>query len=81
MMLVYGRWRRLVAFISVLSFIILSSNLLASEMSPAKPVDLAYKGSQVRKLQRGFLNIVLSPIEISHELDNVKNYKIIAENH
>ncbi|HTL48190.1 MAG TPA: exosortase system-associated protein, TIGR04073 family [Verrucomicrobiae bacterium] len=37
----------------------------AAELEPA--------GSPLRKLQRGFLNIALSPIEIVHELDRQKN--------
>ena len=34
--------------------------------------DIASEGTPVRKLQRGFLNIALSPIEISRELDSEK---------
>ncbi len=34
--------------------------------------EIAPEGTPVRKLQRGFLNIALSPIEISKELDKEK---------
>ena len=34
--------------------------------------EIAPEGTPVRKLQRGFLNIALSPIEISKELDSEK---------
>lgn len=35
--------------------------------------DIAAEGTPVRKLQRGFVNVALSPMEISHELAKGKN--------
>lgn len=37
-----------------------------------RAAEIAPEGTPVRKLQRGFLNIALSPIEISRELDSEK---------
>lgn len=41
-------------------FLLFSSSAFSAEMEPA--------GTPLRKLQRGFLNIALSPMEISHEI-------------
>jgi putative exosortase-associated protein (TIGR04073 family) len=41
-------------------------------MSPLDAAQIAAEGTPVRKLQRGFLNIALSPIEISNELAKEK---------
>jgi putative exosortase-associated protein (TIGR04073 family) len=43
---------------------------------PSLPVfaaELAPEGTPARKFQRGLLNVALSPIEISHELEKVKS--------
>ncbi|MBI3306500.1 MAG: exosortase system-associated protein, TIGR04073 family [Candidatus Omnitrophica bacterium] len=48
-----------------LFFLLSSFPLHAAEIEPA--------GTPLRKLQRGFLNIALSPIEIAHEMHNVKS--------
>ena len=39
---------------------------------PVRAADLAREGTPARKLQRGFLNVALSPLEISHELAKEK---------
>ena len=46
-------------------FLFLTLLAYASELSA---VEIAAKGTPVRKLQRGFVNIALSPIEITTEL-------------
>ena len=38
-----------------------------------KSAEIAAPGTPIRKLQRGFLNIALSPAEISHELAKERN--------
>ena len=48
----------------LLTFLLFSNFLYAAE--------LASPGTAERKLQRGFLNIALSPIDISHELSKEK---------
>jgi putative exosortase-associated protein (TIGR04073 family) len=47
-------------FTALMVLALISSTLWATEVEP--------EGSMGRKLQRGFLNIALSPIEISNEL-------------
>ena len=42
-------------------------------ISQAFAAEIAEPGTPVRKVQRGFLNIALSPIEISHELARDRN--------
>ena len=54
----------LVKFLLVLFVLLSSAELFAADLEPA--------GTPLRKLQRGFLNIVLSPIEISHEWSKEK---------
>ena len=44
----------------------------ASELSSGKQPEVAAPGTPVRKLQRGFLNIALSPIEIAYEMAKEK---------
>lgn len=41
--------------------------VFASELCPGEPAKIAAEGSPIRKLQRGFLNIALCPIDISTE--------------
>jgi len=52
--------------IALLSFLILSA-------VPVQATEIAENGTPIRKLQRGFLNIALSPIEISTQMAKVKN--------
>lgn len=40
-------------------------------------VEIESEGTPLRKLQRGFLNIALSPIEISNELDKEKRNETV----
>jgi putative exosortase-associated protein (TIGR04073 family) len=57
------------AFLVLLSF---TCPLIAAEVVPE--VEIQGEGTPQRKLQRGFLNVALSPIEISNELSKeVKN--------
>jgi putative exosortase-associated protein (TIGR04073 family) len=45
-----------------------SLTLAAGSPFPASAAELAEPGTPARKLQRGFLNITLSPVEISNEI-------------
>lgn len=49
-----------------------ASPALALEITPGKPAQIETAGSPQRKLQRGFLNIALAPLEFSHNLWSVK---------
>ncbi len=51
-------------FVSLLSF---TPSVFSAEIAP--------EGTMRRKLQRGFLNIALSPFEISHEIVNTQKYE------
>ncbi len=58
------------ASLLLVSFLLVSqTGLFAAEM--------AAPGTPVRKLQRGFLNAVLSPFEISNEMDKEKKNETI----
>ena len=46
--------------------------LFLSDLPFLFAAEIAQEGTPARKLQRGFLNIALSPIEISKELDKEK---------
>ena len=48
--------------------IILMVFLAASSSVTAEETEIQGEGTPQRKLQRGFLNVALSPFEISHEL-------------
>ena len=54
-------WR---LWVLLLFFFLPVTVLSAAEIQPA--------GTPLRKLQRGFLNAVLSPVEISYEMHNVR---------
>lgn len=47
--------------------------LLAGEMTPGEPAAIKPEGTPLRKLQRGFLNIALAPLDITAELNKEKN--------
>jgi putative exosortase-associated protein (TIGR04073 family) len=55
--------KHLVMVVSFFAFI-------ACFAAPSPAAELAAPGTAARKLQRGFLNIALSPIEISNEIVN-----------
>ncbi|MDD5225955.1 MAG: exosortase system-associated protein, TIGR04073 family [Candidatus Omnitrophica bacterium] len=58
--------------IALLALLALSLPLIAAEVAPE--AEIQGEGTPQRKLQRGFLNVALSPIEISNELSKeVKN--------
>jgi putative exosortase-associated protein (TIGR04073 family) len=46
---------------------------LAAEITPGEPAKIAGEGTPVRKLQRGFLNVALSPIDLSSEFQKEQN--------
>ena len=63
--------RKVFAFLFILALFIPTS-LQAALTDPGKQAELESPGTSLRKLQRGFLNVALSPIDISHELDKEK---------
>lgn len=48
-------------------------SFLERELESGKRAEIESEGSALRKLQRGFLNVALSPLEISSELE--KDFK------
>ena len=52
--------------------LLLILSVLISLASPALAADIPEKMGPVRKLQRGFVNVALSPIEITTEMARVK---------
>lgn len=50
----------------------LTLSLVFSVLPFVYSAEIAPEGTRVRKLQRGFLNMALSPIELSHELAREK---------
>lgn len=61
-------------FLLILSFAFMQGpcvaddSLLSRELTPGERAEIQSDGTALRKLQRGFLNTVLSPFEISNEL-------------
>ena len=66
-MINYGAMKPTFRALTLLFFVsvFLIADLFAAE--------IAAQGTPARKLQRGFLNVALSPIEISHEMVRDKN--------
>ncbi len=52
---------------------VFSASLFAGEMTPGEPAAIKPEGTPLRKLQRGFLNIALAPLDITAELEKEKN--------
>ena len=68
-MIHYRAMRKTAALLLAILFVLLApapSARCAAEIEPA--------GSPYRKIQRGFLNIALSPFEMSHHLAEMKKY-------
>lgn len=61
--------QRFIVFISLLLSLLCLPNLFA--------VEIAQTGTPARKLQRGFLNVALSPLEISNELASEKKVEAV----
>lgn len=57
-------------FLSLVLVLIFSVSAIPSGFS----AEIAPEGTMRRKMQRGFLNIALSPMEISHEVVNTQKY-------
>ena len=57
--------KRIAALFALGACLFLVQNAHAAELEPS--------GTPMRKLQRGFLNVALSPIEVIHALDQEKN--------
>ena len=56
----------------LLFFLLIPSLLFAAITEPGKQPEIQPEGTPLRKLQRGFLNVALSPIDISNELAKEK---------
>jgi len=56
-----------------LLFILMLSGFLLVPAAVVPAAELEANGTALRKLQRGFLNMALCPIEVAHELSEVKN--------
>ena len=52
--------------------ILLWTFILAALLQPAFAAEIEPEGTALRKLQRGFLNMALSPMEASHEMEKTK---------
>lgn len=57
-----------------LSFSLAALLILGALIPSSHAAEIAPEGTIRRKLQRGFLNIALSPFEISHEIVNTQKY-------
>ncbi|MFA6599762.1 MAG: hypothetical protein WC352_08565 [Candidatus Omnitrophota bacterium] len=60
------KFRKLLVLSTVMG-LIFSAQAAASELCPGEQGQIAAEGSPVRKLQRGFLNVALSPIDLTTE--------------
>jgi putative exosortase-associated protein (TIGR04073 family) len=65
------------AKLSILLFALMSLSSppfgFTAEITPGEPAKIAGEGTPIRKLQRGFLNVALSPIDLSAEFQKEQN--------
>ena len=57
----------------LIGMLLAASPVFAFEVTPGKPAQIEPTGTPQRKLQRGFLNIALAPLEFSHNIWEVKD--------